>query len=239
MRAGAAAPRVAHSVGVGAGFIIFFFAALIALGFLLHYFSKDASIRRELRKAKRFPIGQLPEGVRGRIVGRAYPLMEPLQAPLTGRPCVYFIATLEQRVQHGKTSSWRTVVTDSRAQVFGVRDESGRAIVDPSLARISLDFDNKSTSGTFDNPTPAEEAFLARHNQTGKSWVFNKYLRYREAIIGVDEPVAILGSGIREPDPDAPPAEAYRGDAPTRLRLTSSAAHPLVISDSHDTTLKS
>ena len=46
----------------------------------------------------------------------------------------------------------------------------------------------------------------------------------------------VLGSGVREPDPNAPPEAAYRGAPPTRLRLTSSAKFPLVISDDPSTT---
>lgn len=216
--------------------VVLIIAGLIVLGLVINHFSRDAKIRRELRSAKLYRIADLAEGTRGRIVGRAYPLTEALQAPLTGRPCVYFVATLEQRVQHGKTSSWRTIVTETRTVPFGIQDDSGRALIDPTGARMSLDFDNKSTSGTFDNPTPAEQGFLDRHRQSGTTFVFNRHLRYREAIIGVDEPIAILGSGVREPDPDAPPAEAYRGETPTRLRLTSSPAYPLVISDSRETT---
>jgi hypothetical protein len=112
-----------------------------------------------------------------------------------------------------------------------VEDDSGRALVDATAARISINFDDKSQSGTFDDPTPAETAFLQRHGQKGQGWVFNRGLRYREAVIEEGEMIAVLGAGTREPDPDAPPTEAYRGDAPTRLRLTSSRKHPLVISD--------
>src|SRR5690242_17954653 len=82
-----------------------------------------------------------------------------------------------------------------------------------------------------------EQAFLARHGMASSK--ANKKLRYSEAIIGVDEVVAVLGAGVREPDPDAKPDGGYRGELPTRLRLTSSAAHPLVISDSSKTTTAS
>lgn len=202
---------------------------------LVAYFNGDASIRRELRKAKLYKIGDLPEGQPGRIAGRAQPVSETLVGPLTGRPCVYYIAKVEQHVQSGKTAHWRTIVTEFRGVSFMLDDGSGRAIVDPGAARISLDFDSKSTSGTFDDPTPTERAFLERHHQTGQGWLFNKHLRYREAVIEVGEQVAVLGSGVREPDPDAPPAEAYRGEQPTRVHLAGTQQHPLVISDSPDT----
>jgi hypothetical protein len=59
---------------------------------------------------------------------------------------------------------------------------------------------------------------------------------YREAIIGVGEEIAILGSGVHEPDPAALPDAAYRGTQPTRLRMSSSPKHPMIISDHPSTT---
>lgn len=56
-------------------------------------------------------------------------------------------------------------------------------------------------------------------------------LHYREAVIEIGETVSVLGSGTREPDPDAPPSAAYRDGSRTRLRLTSSKQHPLCITD--------
>jgi hypothetical protein len=110
-------------------------------------------------------------------------------------------------------------------------DGTGRAIIDPTGAEIALDFDSRSSSGTFDNANEAEEAFLARHHQKSQGWVFNKGLRYREAVIHIGETIAVLGEGVREPDPDGSPTSEYRGAAPTRLRLTSTPRFPLVISD--------
>ena len=66
--------------------------------------------------------------------------------------------------------------------------------------------------------------------------MFNKAIQYLEAVIHVGETVAILGSAVREPDPDAPPGDGYREGPPTRLRFTSSARYPLRISDDTTTT---
>jgi hypothetical protein len=186
---------------------------------------------RKLRNAQSFPIGQLPEGKAGRVIGDAHPLAETLTAPLTGRACVYYIAKVEQHHSTGKSSYWKTLVKEERGVPFVLDDGTGRAIVDPTSAEIALDFDSKSTSGTFDDADEIERAFLERHHQTSQGWVFNKRLRYREAVIHVGERIAVLGEGVREPDPDAAPSGDYRGAPPTRLRLTSNPRFPLVISD--------
>lgn len=165
------------------------------------------------------------------MVGRALALDETLRAPLSGRPCVHYIVTVEEKRHRRKSSYWKTIIKEARTVAFALEDDSGRAIVDATAARIALDFDGRSTSGTFDDPSEAERAFLARHGEKGQGWIFNRALRYREAVIAEGETIAVLGAGTREPDPDAPFTEAYRGDARTRLRLTSSAKYPLVISD--------
>jgi len=195
------------------------------------YYSDEQQIRRTLRKTPTKRIQELRDDELGKVVGRARGLSETLESPLTYRRCVYFIAVVEEHRSSGKSSYWKTIIRETRGVPFMLEDDSGRAIIDATAARVSLDFDGKSQSGTFDDPTPAEQAFLARHGQKGQGWIFNKGLRYREAVIEDGETIAVLGAGTREPDPDAPPTEAYRGDVPTRLRLTSSRKYPLVISD--------
>lgn len=201
------------------------------------YFSHDNRIRRELRKVPRRKIGAMPENERGRIVGAAQPFEGHLiEAPLTKRPCFYYVARVEIQKSNGKSTYWSTLIKEERGVQFVVRDETGRAVIDPLGANVSLVVDSTTRSGTFDDPEENEKAFLARHGQSGQGWVFNKGLRYHEAVIEPDEVVAVLGSGVREPDPEAEPTEAYRGEQPTLLRLTSSPNHPLVISDAPDTT---
>ena len=200
------------------------------------YWSAAQRLKRQLRAAKPWPIGELPENTLGRVIGAAQPLDHVLHGPLTGRACVYYIAKVEQLRSTGRSSHWRTLVNESHGVPFVLSDPSGRAIVDPTGAKLALSFDGRSSSGTFDDANPIEEAFLAKHGLESRGWVFNKKIRYTEACIEVGETIAVLGAGVREPDPTAMPAEGYRAAPPTRLRLTSSHAYPLVISDDPSTT---
>jgi hypothetical protein len=119
-----------------------------------------------------------------------------------------------------------------------VDDGTGRALVDPTAARIDVDIDTTSKSGTLDDPTEAEAAFLQRHGQKGAGWLFNKRLRYREGVFEVGERIAVMCQPVREPDPDAAAraVAGYRDPAPTRLRIGGSPAHPILLSDSRDLT---
>ena len=149
---------------------------------------------------------------------------------------MYYVAIVEEKRSTGRSSYWKTIITESEGVPFVLEDPTGRAIVDPNNAQVALDFDGKSSSGSFHDATLVQEAFLAKYGKKSSGWVFNKSLRYREAMIEIGETVAVLGSGVREPDPDAPPEDAYRGAPRTQLRLTSSAQFPLVISDDPATT---
>jgi len=215
----------------------FFFIVLIAGMFLVAwYFSPAARLKRELKATPRMPLRELPESTRARVVGGAHPIDGTLEAPLTGRPCLYYVVTVEQHHSTGRSSYWKQIIKEERGLTFLLDDGTGKAIVDPSAAKVALDVDGKGDSGTFDEPNARESAFLQRHGTNGQGWVFNKRLRYREAVIEVGETVAIVGEGVREPDPNAAPEAAYRGDQPTRVRMTSSPRYPLLISDSPDTT---
>jgi E3 Ubiquitin ligase len=215
-----------------------FLIILLVGGFLAlaWYFSPARRIKRELRATRRVALRELPESTRARVVGAARIIEGSLEAPLTGRACLYYVVTVEQHHSNGRSSYWKNIIREERGVSFLLDDGTGRAIVDPNAAKVALDVDGRGNSGTFDEPDEREAAFLARHGTSGQGWVFNKRLRYREAVIEVGETVAIVGEGVREPDPHAAPEAAYRGEQPTRVRMTSSARFPLLISDSPDTT---
>lgn len=210
-----------------------FVLVALAAAWVANHFSAENKLKRTLRSERVWPIGELPEDTLGRVIGEAQPVDRVLQSPLTGRPCVYYVARVEECSSQG---NWIPKFEEADGVPFLLTDPSGHAIVDPSSATIALTFDSDSRSGTFDDPTPAEAAFLAKVGGEGKGWLLNKKLRYTEAVIEPGERIAVLGSGIREPDPHGKRAEGYRSAAPTRLRLTSSPRHPLAISDDPSTT---
>ena len=210
-------------------------AIATAIAWASWYFREARRLGRALCAAKAWPIGELPESATGRVIGEVQPLDRVLESPLTGRACVYYVATVEERRSNGRWGAWTTLITEREGAPFLLHDDSGRAIVDPDGAEVALASAVRSRSGTFDDATPAEEAFLSRHGHASKTWGLNRSIRYTEAVIEPGAIIAVLGSGVREPDPEARPAEGYRSAPPTRLRLTSSRQHPLVIGDDPST----
>ncbi|HSN25713.1 MAG TPA: hypothetical protein VLT45_05490 [Kofleriaceae bacterium] len=211
------------------------FGGMTAYQYVLKpYFSRASQLTRELGRYPRMSLAELPEGTLGRVVGKAVALDDTLEAPLSGRPCLYYTSIVE--VSDGK--DWKEIIREDRAVMFVLDDGSERAIVDPSSSKVVLDFMETGSSGTFDKPTAREQAFLDAHDtaSTHAGGLFNRSLRYREAMIEVGGTIAIYGATTREPDPNARPDGGYRGDAPTQLRMTSSRKQPMVISNSASAT---
>jgi hypothetical protein len=188
-------------------------------------------LRRRFRETSQHAIGAMPEDTFGRISAATRLLSgEPLIAPLSQRSCVYWsVEILEDR---GIDWPTRTLVHEERHVPFVLEEDHHTAIVDPTHALVSLLFDFTSRSRAAFDANKEQKALLATHNLINRNWFATEELVYREAIIEVGERIWVLGSGTREPDPNPQTADGiYRTGPATRLRLTSSAQHPLCITD--------
>jgi hypothetical protein len=181
----------------------------------------DRKLRKLLKTAKTYALRDLPEDTFGRVTGLVRPLDKRLiEAPLSGRLCVYFDISIEPQL--GKGTTLRELATESDAIPFLLEADGYRVVIDPAHAQISAAFDHVVSSA---EPTDRSRALLARYRWEGGE-VF-----CREAILEADEAITVVGAAIREPDPDAPRGEGYRDAAPTRLRMTGSKRFPLLVSD--------
>lgn len=206
-------------------------AALIAGRIVRNRRSPNAALRKQLRGAARVKIAELPESQVCAAVGRTRPIemAEVLEAPLTGRPCFYFIAEIEERVG----SQWRLVARERRGVPFVIQDATGRAVIDPDEALIDIPCDYENV--VWGNPSQRQHAFVLRVMPNAVSLPFAKQVRFREARIGPDELVSVLGAGVREADPLAPPSAEYRGEPITRLRFSTAAGATLMVSAAQET----
>jgi hypothetical protein len=187
----------------------------------------ERRFRRELRAVPRSSIADLPGDTHGRIAGIAKPFERVLEAPLSGRRCVYYrilIASFD-------AGYLRELATEQDAVRFVLEDRGHRAVIDPTHATFSTGFDHESTSRAATDADIMQLTLLERHALASHSFFGIDALLYREAIVGVGERITVVGAGTREPDPDAMPMGSYREHAVTRLWLRGSARFPLVISD--------
>jgi hypothetical protein len=75
------------------------------------------------------------------VEGTASAIGEPLEAPLTGTPCLAYEYEVEELQSSGKNSSWKTVDEGRAATAFRLEDETASVRVDPAGAELALSTD--------------------------------------------------------------------------------------------------
>jgi hypothetical protein len=178
--------------------------------------------RRQRRRDRRVPrrtLAALVEGERLRVIGIARPLGPALEAPVSRRVCVCYGLVIYD--WHHDRSVRVIDVAQGRAP-FTLVDGDARAVIDPARARMSAMFDETMSL----RPHLASDDKLARLGITGRDWSRTDVLEIEEAVIELDERIAVIGSAFREPDLDVAPSSYRDGTAPTRWRI-----EPTTISD--------
>jgi hypothetical protein len=139
-------------------------------------------------KARSAPQGYVElEGV-GRLMDG-----QPIVAPLSGLPCVWYRYRIEERVTShsgGRARQhWVTVEHGTSDEIFWLEDDTGRVAVDPEGAEVTPRHKDVWRSRTFlkaPPPTAAINAFLASHGGANPC-------RFTEERIIPGEPVYALG----------------------------------------------
>ena len=162
------------------------------------YFNKKNTVLRKLSKFKHKRITQFRTNELTKITGNVLPVKDPFVAPYSQRKCVAYIFEIEQKVQSGKSSHWKTLVKEKDIQAFFIEQNNESVMVKPSKKNkdymIYMVEDEKVSSGTFNNPTAKFEKILNRYDIKHEDWFgFNKTLRYTERILEIGETITVGG----------------------------------------------
>jgi hypothetical protein len=179
--------------------IIFF---IITGLFSVYYFIKFLGNYKLVSETDTTPIRMLNKGfyeVKGKIV----PMGNQLISPFTGKECVYYQFTIEQKKQTGKKSRWIKIVSDTKFSRLGIDDGTGIAILDLNSAHLQIKTNLKDSSGLFNTADERELAVLEKYEQTNKTWLFEKPLRYSEKMLEVGQELYVLGE-VNERDEGYP-----------------------------------
>jgi hypothetical protein len=177
--------------------------------------------RRALRRVERCSLAALVEGRPVRVTGRARPFGPAIEAPLSRRICVCYAVVI---YDWHFDNSVRVIHTTQGRAPFALQDAGLVAIVDPSRAQMSAQFDH--TTSLSPPADRAARAWLEALGVPDRDWSRTRGLELDEAIIELDEPIAVIGGAFQEPDLDAAPASYRDGERPLRWRL-----EPTAISD--------
>jgi molybdopterin-binding protein len=183
---------------------------------------RDWWIRRQVRRLSITAIDRVSDGARVKISGRLDPGRQPLEAPITGRPC----AAWSVEVQEG--TSFTSILVEVQAQDFALRDGSARAaLVRTGQASIVFDSD---ASVWQRQVTGRMRAFLERHRVPDRGYYGGGApLRYIEGVLEAGEEVSVVGTARVELDATSD-AASYR-EPPMRVVLDATPRAPLWILD--------
>lgn len=188
-------------------------------------------------KARSMAVG--PVEVQGAAV--VAPGREPLVAPLTLTPCLYWQCTVEeQRTRVVKTQKgtrtekyWATLDSAEGRAIFGVRDDTGVAVVDPKGASLPTPHDRQFDSGFLRDPPSNVVAYLTSRKLSFESWLgMNKTMRFREHALPIETPLFVLGNAVRA---DAAAASAFGNEA---LVIQREGRAPFIVSDKSEKSVR-
>ncbi len=159
------------------------------------YFARDARARRKLASTRVEAIAAATPGTTVRVTGTIQRLGEQLVGPMSGRRCVYYLAVVEEYRSNGKSGSWVEILRDEQHLDFLVRDDTGLALIRMDAPHVVVVRDHNTRSGTFDDATPAEAAFLERFSKKSTNFLgLNRGLRYSEGALELGEQITVLGA---------------------------------------------
>lgn len=217
--------------------------AATAVGLIALHYAQSSPERRARHMLQQSPVRSLDSAQEGeviKVVGTLHYVEDPLQAPLSGRPCAYYEILVEQRPElrfetrgfesnSDQAQHERWVVRAGRD--FELDDGSGKpALVRMERTTVRITYDRHFRSGGFDAPTPAMRQLLNRHLHVGgPGFSLQSNMRYSEGILEAGERVAVRGRVLRDVVPGA--GRGYRDHAHRLMLAPSIEEGELYVSD--------
>jgi hypothetical protein len=163
---------------------------------------RDRGIRA-VASIPRKKIKDVQDGDTVRVVGKLVLHGEPLTAPVSGRPCAFYEAKVEEKEVHEGRTSWRSVVEEIRGNDFVLDDGSGVARIAMARADVVVVHDSRHLEGFLsEKAAPEVEKFLARHGESAQKNGVARDLHYVEGVLEAPEEVAAAGKARWETTSD-------------------------------------
>jgi len=103
-------------------FFLFFFIVAAGLIAYQYFFSKQAILKRKLKKKVAKELSQFKDGAIAKIIGTIEFVDPPLLAPLSYRKCALYYVHVEEKVSSGKNSHWDTIIEKRISSKFLIKD---------------------------------------------------------------------------------------------------------------------
>lgn len=160
-------------------------AALMALAYGLRSFWM-------LRIVVDTPTAKIRSAAQGyvELFGFARMQREPLIAPLTNTPCVWYCYQVEEERNNGRNKNWRTIDRGQAKHPFLLDDSTGQCLVDPTGATRKL---RNKAIWTTRKPEGFYAATVSPARSIRHFFGLDRNYRLTEERIHADEPVYLLG----------------------------------------------
>jgi E3 Ubiquitin ligase len=163
-------------------------AVLAAAGTIYAVYLLFLSLRRD-RFAADTPLARIRSAAQGyvHLEGEAGPPPQgPLNAPLSGLPCVWWDYKIERRQRtENNRSEWHVVDRASSVETFSLRDADGECLVGPVGADVT-----PSSHETWYGDEPRPVCLPAPE---GRGWSPDRGYRYTERLLSTGVRLTVLG----------------------------------------------
>ncbi|MEE8558817.1 MAG: GIDE domain-containing protein [Myxococcota bacterium] len=176
-------------------------SAFASVGGLVAFFRGFRSLRT-LRRIENTPTSKIRSMPMGLVeLHGAAVAEETFTGPFTGKPVVFWEATVEEYRRGRRSSHWVTVhKASSEEHPFHIEDETGRVLVLPANAETHLPNDYRESFGGRSLPAGVE-AYLDRSGVRARGlFGIGKRLRFTERHIVPGQAVYIHGVAQERPD---------------------------------------
>jgi len=169
---------------------------VVVIIFVVIYFNKKAQIMRKLKNAPYRDIKNFTSGETAKIIGNVEFVDSALIAPLSGRKCSYYSILVEQKIESGKSSSWRTIIEEEVSSKFVIKQDSSYAFIADGKLKSYIVLDKNFSSGFLNDASENLQTYLQSKGKDSEGFFgMNKALRYSEGILEENEPIAVYGKG--------------------------------------------
>lgn len=177
---------------------------LVVVGLLIFMWGLKAfKFKRLIENTPTSKIRSLAMGL-VEIYGEAIPVDKPLKSPMCKQDCVYYATRVEQQKGSGDNKRWVIVFSKCSQERFYIKDETGKVLIDPASAQLSLRTDRIATSGFGKDPSKDIIQFLNENNIRYEGlFGMNKTMRYTETYIAAKDKLYVLGTASINADSKA------------------------------------
>lgn len=175
----------------------FGFVAITLCSAAALYFARRSFVRARL--IEDMPTSRVRSASQGyvELSGLAKLQGNPLTAPLTAQPCLWWRYAIERHQQSGKSSSWSTIDKGASAEPFFMADGTGICRVDPDGAEIHC-LHKKVWRGSKRLPETAVLTYQPGVLERLSPMFSTGDYRYTEYVIKDGDPLYLLGHFVSD-----------------------------------------